>query len=822
MNFKTTGLLLALLIIVSAVWLLFPRAREPATSAPPAPPTSEDLKYVFDPQPKDDQLVRMEVERPGKPRMVFERIESETATRAGDDWRMVEPQAVPVDGYKVLGLLRTVTGLQSRTRFEPGAKGHLTAAEAGLEPPAAAITLADKEGKQYRLEVGKKAIMSSDTYVRAGGQPTIQVAVRDLEPQVDKEVKDYRAQRLFRLNLDEAVRIRVEHEGRTYDFSRNPDGEWVVNEPLRTRADRTKIREKLLSPLNLLQAVEFVDDAPQSLAQYGLDEPFLTLTVTTETKRTVTPEEGQAEDAEPPSTGETPVPPVSQTHRLLIGGFADLKSEHRYAQTGDGPWVVTVTQTAIANLVPNLSELRDPRVTRVKAADATELELTVGEATTTLKKVDGVWRGTGDLAELETEAVTDVLDAIENLTAISYIDQPQELAQYGLDHPRAVLTVTTVGAVTPITLKIGSETASGRNAYVQREGEPTVVVIAEAQAARLAVSPLSLRSREIFTFPVDRLRRMHVQRGTARYALLRAEDRWELVAPADAPADAASVRALTNDLSRLRAKRVVGKDDQARFGLEQPAVSIRFELSAVPPADSQAATAPASAPNQRAPSASEGSEGAPTASAQPVAGAPGSSQHELRIAWRDGVAYACKDDDPYIFELDETVYRVMTAELIDPRLFSFKPENVVGVKIVATGGTLELLREGKTWKYAPDPFVELSQKKVEDFIRDLTQMRAEEYLAYRDGDLAAAGLTEPPASATIRLTDGRELVLHLTQERPGELPRRAALVAEQRIFRMRQADCEKLLRGLDQYVKSGQPEKSAPPEVPETPTDFNE
>jgi hypothetical protein len=794
MNFKTTGLLLALLVIVGAVWLLFPRTREPATGAPPAPPTSEDLKYVFDPQPKDDQLVRMEVERPGKPRMVFERTESETAARGGEDWRMIEPLAVPVEGYKVLGLLRTVTGLQSRTRFEPGAKGHLTAAEAGLDPPAAAITLADKEGKQYRLEVGKKAIMSSDTYVRVGGQPTIQVAVRDLAPQVDKEVKDYRAQRLFRLNLDEAVRIRVEHEGRTYDFSRNPDGEWVVNEPLRARADRTKIRERLLSPLNTLQAVEFVDDAPQSLAQYGLDEPFLTLTVTTETKRRATPEEGQPKGAEPPATSEAPVPPVSQTHRLLIGGFADLKSEHRYVQTGDGPWVVTVAQTAIANLVPNLSELRDPRVTRVKAADATELELAVAGATTTLKKVDGVWRGTGDLAELETEAVTDVLDALENLTAISYIDQPEELAQYGLDHPRAVLTVTTVGAVTPITLKIGSETASGRNAYLQREGEPTVVVIAEAQAARLAVSPLSLRSREVFTFPADRLRRMHVQRGTARYALLHAEDRWELAEPADAPVDAANVRALTNDLSRLRAKRVVGKDGQDRFGLNQPAVTVRFELAASPPADTQATTAPAPSPER----------------------------HELRIAWRDGAAYACKDDDPYVFELDETVYRVMTAELIDPRLFSFKPEDVVGVKIVATGGTLELVREGKTWKYAPDPFVELSQKKVEDFIRDLTQMRAEEYLAYRDGDLAAAGLAEPPASVTIRLTDGRELVLHLTQERPGELPRRAALVAEQRIFRMRQADCEKLLRGLDEYVKSGQPEKSAPPEVPETPTDSNE
>ena len=164
-------------------------------------------------------------------------------------------------------------------------------------------------------------------------------------------------------------------------------------------------------------------------------------------------------------------------------------------------------------------------------------------------------------------------------------------------------------------------------------------------------------------------------------------------------------------------------------------------------------------------------------------------EHTLRLANKDNVAYATKDDDPYVFELDETVYKVLIAELIDPRIFSFKPEEVTGIRIVATGGTLDLTKDGATWKYVPDPYVALDQKKVQDLARDISQFRAEVYLAYRDGDLEQAGLTKAPASLTVRLADGRELVMPMTQARPGELPRVAGFPGEKRIFLMRQGDC---------------------------------
>ena len=221
MNFKTTGLLLGLLIVVGLVWLLFPRGKTPADLEPPPSPRTPATTDLLDPRPKDEDIVRVEVERPGQPRLVLERSAASAEAGVEQDWRMVEPLAAPAEPFKVSGLVRTLTGLQSQSQFEPGAAGAPSAADAGLEPPAATITLVDTQGKRTAVQIGKKAAMSNDTYVRLAERPTIHVVARDLRPQVQERIQDYRAKRLLRFKPDEVVRARVEYDGRTYDFSRS-------------------------------------------------------------------------------------------------------------------------------------------------------------------------------------------------------------------------------------------------------------------------------------------------------------------------------------------------------------------------------------------------------------------------------------------------------------------------------------------------------------------------------------------------------------------------------------------------------------------------
>jgi hypothetical protein len=139
-----------------------------------------------------------------------------------------------------------------------------------------------------------------------------------------------------------------------------------------------------------------------------------------------------------------------------------------------------------------------------------------------------------------------------------------------------------------------------------------------------------------------------------------------MLEPPDAPPDPTAVRELVSDLSRLRAKQVVARDDDESYGLSEPVVTVEFELE------------------------------------QPVAGPPPTTEsqpavqrvtHTLCVGRRANQTYARLDDVPYVFELDETVYQVLTAELIRPGLFYIKGEDVVYFKIEAPGGTVEFERE---------------------------------------------------------------------------------------------------------------------------------
>jgi hypothetical protein len=78
-------------------------------------------------------------------------------------------------------------------------------------------------------------------------------------------------------------------------------------------------------------------------------------------------------------------------------------------------------------------------------------------------------------------------------------------------------------------------------------------------------------------------------------------------------------------------------------------------------------------------------------------------------------------------------------------------------------------------------------------------------VAYRDGDPASYGLADAPVTVTIRLKDESTITLKVDQVRAGELPRKAAWVEQQRVFLLRQAEAEKLMRGLDYYVKPKTP-----------------
>ncbi|MBK9120080.1 MAG: DUF4340 domain-containing protein [Phycisphaerales bacterium] len=769
MNFRTTAVLLLLVLAVGAAWLFFPRGdgdTPPATATTP----EDDTRYVLDPRPAADDITRVQVERPQRPVLVFERdAKADADSGRMSTWRIVTPLSANADGTKVVGLINTLLGLQSREVLRPGSTGGVTAEEAGLASPQATITLTSETGTQIALEIGRQVVLTNDTYVRVVGTDTIHVVRRDLSPQIRTELRDYRSNRLLDVRTEDIVGVRIEHEGRNYSLSR-AEGEWRFNSPLTTYAQADRVRTQLLTPLTQLTAVDFVTDSVAEPERYQLHTPYLLVELTL------------APDPSPDDEDAAP-PPEARVVRLVAGGKADLDGRRRYVRAAGGT-VALVDQAQLVGLIPNVDTLRESRLLRTAAANVRAIELEAGGIAARLERgSDGLWSGTGELAEFDAAAVQAFLAGCEQLRATSFEDEPAALADYGLDAPRATVRLFSNDRATPETLHVGATTPAGRHVYVQVVGNPAVAVVTDSQTAPLANGPLALRSRTIFTFLPGQLRNLSVERGGIVYELERSQDEeWRFLEPDGAPPDRTHVTTLVNDLSRLRAARVVARDATDTYGFKQVALSLRLRLAVSPAPGDESADPPPPAPYV---------------------------EHVLRVATVDGMAYAQVNDDPHIYELDPTIYRVLTAELIETRLFSLPAGEITQIEIQTPTGTIDFVRRHNTWEFGPDPYVELNLQRLHELADTLAGLRVEHYLVYREANLATWELDAAPFRVRIRVADGHDFQLHLRPESPGELPRLAALVEENRIFRLSAADTERLIRGFDYYL--AQPEAPAGP-----------
>ncbi|QOJ14893.1 MAG: DUF4340 domain-containing protein [Planctomycetia bacterium] len=826
MNFKTTLMLLVLLVIAGSVYWLFP-ADPAGRSAPPATADeSSRLTPVFEPMPEEKDIRQVTFATAGRPEIVFERGPAPSG-RPGqpDEWRIVSPVQAPAETWVVSGMVNSFARLQSHIRYGTNGSSAVSDADAGFDRPRATLRFTLADGKTLTLEIGRQREIPSGTYVRAGGAAVAHLIERDFSTELKRELKDFRAKTLTRFSANDARRLNIEVDGKRFALSKTDDGEWLLTEPIRARADARKVSE-LLTKLAAARAEEFIAEDALEAGASGMDAP--SLRVTLETRSPVPP----AQPATQPAEGPEPEPSyVTTVLSLDVGGFADLKQTNRYVRVATQPGLARVPTTALDALRVKLNDLVDPKITGLSRDRISRIELAGAVPSAAIERRDGAWHGAGDLAELDTEAVATLITAIEELRSVSIVDDPAAIGDAGFNPPRATVTVTSDAALAPLIIQVGATTASGVNAYLRIDGQPLTYVVDAREANKLAAGTLALRSRVIVDARPEQLTRIERRRGDTVHVLARHNAAWELVEPAGAALDSNAAQELANDLARLRAKRAVARGAGEGLGLDAPDAVISFTVLPAPTAAAAAAPSAAGTTIAAAPTdATDIPEGGPAdgggatdagmgdlpgpgEASAPEAGAPDGAnpavapaasapvEYTLHVASRAGAWYAKLADGAYAYELDESVGRVLTGELLRRELFAIGTDSIRGVRVRSPAGVLEFAREGEEWKFAADPFVKLSQERVNVFVMEIARMRADTLIAWRGGTAPS----DAPLRLTLLLDGAREVHLDVTADNSAGGTRIGFLPADGRLFTIRDADVENLERPLTYYLQQDGP-----------------
>ncbi len=343
-----------------------------------------------------------------------------------DKWIYDEDEAFPVDGEKIEGLLNQFSAMGAAFTIE----NPEDLSPYGLSDPTCSITITTDE-ETYTILLGGYSTMDSQRYVSIGDGNVYLVAddplddfdigLRDLLDPDDIPAFDQVSEITFTGSENYQIFYEAYEDGSARTYCAD-DVYFVQQEDGTLPLDTDKVNS-YLQTIRYLDLSDYVtyNVTDEELAQYGLDDPQLTIQV-----------EYTEENEDGDEVSDTFTLHISRDPEELAKAEAsesdsdedDTEEEiTAYARVGDSPIVYRLYSESYSSLMrASCDDLRHAELFTADFADITQIDVSL-EGTDYTITTDG----SGDdrtYAYLETEVeIDDFRDALESLQADSFTDE---------------------------------------------------------------------------------------------------------------------------------------------------------------------------------------------------------------------------------------------------------------------------------------------------------------------------------------------------------------------------------------------------------------
>jgi hypothetical protein len=345
----------------------------------------------------------------------------------GDRWRIVLPVDEVADEAVVAGLLSFVGRLE-RVRTLDGLSDLRMV---GLDVPVATLRLGLENGETLTLLVGGPNPVRTGVYAAIEGTPLVFLAPARLAAELARTpyVEELRDKTILPLEVEGIRRMEIARHDARVAIARLGQRRWGVERPFAAAGDDGIIRD-LLWKVGSSRA-RAVIRAPGPPAVYGLDRPHARLTVV----------DGR---------GLTRILAVSQSteDRTLL-----------YAQVEGTPIVHVADPQLLADLAIEPERLRNRQLLVYDQSEVERITIRYPTDILVLERAGDRWRVSKPVeGDAVATTVENILEVLPNLRYAGVEPSAAgDLARYGLDPPRLVVTVgLTRGRELP-TLAVGRE-----------------------------------------------------------------------------------------------------------------------------------------------------------------------------------------------------------------------------------------------------------------------------------------------------------------------------------------------------------------------------
>lgn len=241
-----------------------------------------------------------------------------------------------------------------------------------------------------------------------------------------KQVEQYKEQIknsgevVLQVSTDSVQTLSWKYEDTELSFHK--DEQWLYDEDENFPVDQDKI-EELLNVFQEFTAAFEIDEV-EDLAQYGLDDPMCTISITTE----------------------------DQTYEITLGDYSKM-DEERYVSTGDGKVYLAQTdpfetyEVVLKDMIKQDETLGYGQITSLTASGAEQLEVTYQEENTAdTYCADDVYfaKINGENKPLSSTRMDNYLSTLRKLKLTEYVTynaSEEEIKEYGMDAADLAVTV---------------------------------------------------------------------------------------------------------------------------------------------------------------------------------------------------------------------------------------------------------------------------------------------------------------------------------------------------------------------------------------------
>ena len=556
MNFRTTLIIIVLLVSIGGAYYLFFQEPSDKTGTNEKPP----IHQVYD-VPRD-KVEQVEISFADAVYQNLKLVKDRTG-----NWRLTAPFRADADSEKVDQMLDDMLNKRVKQTLEVT---ELT--QYGLDTPSITLSLwpADGTSPTATFLIGKKAINFS-VYVKEKSEKHIFLIESSALDDLTKSPTDLRDRSVIKFNPETVLSIQFTH-GNAGSTSRpstinceKRDNTWYVIHPIKAKGDAEEI-ETLFSELRLLKVSSFEADGadakvPTRLEKAGLDDPRLQLKLT---------------------DGDN-------TYTLGIGASVGSETgtqERVYVKaTVYQDAIYTVSEDIYNLLNKSVLDLRDKRVTDFQRTDTIRFEIKQGTETTVgTRNLDNIWElqtPTGKI-KADADAVSDLLFGVDSLEAAAFLgNSTQNLASYGLASPSITVAFTQRGEENPAVLLIGDHAQDG-TVYVKTGQSDQVTRVKRALIDKIALGTAWLRDKQVLDFHIDEaIRLTSTLAGEAPFTCQRLGTNWRLTAPVREDANNREVDAIIYELDDLMVDAFIADKSiptDAVTGFSKPSVQLTVEL----------------------------------------------------------------------------------------------------------------------------------------------------------------------------------------------------------------------------------------------------